>query len=255
MTMSYAALCTDFYVNMKLGVRMELPRSREPVLELFERVRREYPKMGSFRRYKDELALESAPDDAPHRWVAIRSNSVRTGVVNPETETQMHDIHRTAAEVCPYYLSISPLDIESIELLYGFDLAASGNHDEIVSQALLGGSALAGMLEASEARVQDCQPVLGLSFDGGQIQATVEVKTRSRKGGGDGEGSGERGGERGGEPISLYVTVRSTEAIMDLKSMVSRVDELSERGRSLVDSLAIPRLLMPLRDEIGLGSL
>jgi hypothetical protein len=207
--------------------------------------------MGSFRRYKDELALESAPDDAPHRWVAIRSNSVRTGVVNPADESQMHDIHRTAAEVCPYYLSISPLDIESIELLYGFDLAASGNHDEIVSQALLAGSALAGVLEASEARVADCQPVLGLSFDGGQIQATVEIKTRSRKASGGGEGVG----ERGGEPISLYVTVRSTEAIMDLKSMVGRVDELSERGRSLVDSLAIPRLLMPLRDEIGLGSL
>lgn len=250
MTMSYAALCTDFYVNMKLGVRMELPRSREPVLELFERIRREYPKMGSFRRYKDELALESASDDAPHRWIAIRSNSVRTGVVNPDDEARMHDIHRTAAEVCPYYLSISPLDIESIELLYGFDLAASGNHDEIVAQALLGGSALAGMLEASEARVQDCQPMVGLSFDGGQTQATVEVKTRSRKG-----SEGEGAGERGGEPISLYVTVRSTEAITDLKGMVSRVDELSERGRSLVDSLAIPRLLMPLRDEIGSSSL
>lgn len=251
MSMSYAALCTDFYVNMKIGVRMELPRSREPVLDLFERVRREYPKMGSFRRYKDELALESAPDDAPHRWIAIRSNSVRTGVVNPGDETAMHDIHRTAAEVCPYYLSISPLDIESIELLYGFDLAATGNHDEIVSQALLGGSALAGVLEASEARVSDCQPVLGLSFDGGRIQASLEVKTRGRKGGGDGEGVG----ERGGEPISLYVTVRSTEAVTDLKRIVGRVDELSDRGRALVDSLAIPNLLMPLREQIASGSL
>jgi hypothetical protein len=249
MSMSYGALCTDFYVNMKLGVRMELPRSREPVLELFERMRREYPKMASFRRYKDELALESSADDTPHRWMAIRSNSVRTGVVNPGDEDEMHAVHRTAAEVCPYYLSISPLDLESIELLYGFDLTAGGNHDEIVAGALLGGSPLAGLLEASGAAVHDCQPVLGLSFDGGRTQSTIEIKTRSRKS----EGGG--AGERSGEPISLYVTVRTTEPITDLKTMVQRLDELSERGRTLVDTLAIPNLLMPLRDEIASGSL
>jgi hypothetical protein len=247
MTMSYGALCSDFYVNMKLGVRMELPRSREPVLELFERMRREYPKMASFRRYKDELALESAPDDAPHRWMAIRANSVRTGVVNPTDEDEMHAVHRTAAEVCPYYLSISPLDLESIELLYGFDLTARGNHDEIVAQALLAGSPLAALLDASEARVHDCQPVLGLTFSSGAIQSTIEVKTRTPK--------GEGAGERSGEPISLYVTVRTSEPITDLKMMGRQVDELSRRGRSLVDSLAIPNLLVPLRDEIASGSL
>jgi hypothetical protein len=247
MTMSYGALCSDFYVNMKLGVRMELPRSREPVLELFERIRREYPRMAAFRRYKDELALESGPDDTPHRWMAIRSNSVRTGVVNPPDEHDMHALHRTAAEVCPYYLSISPLDLESVELLYGFDLAASGNHDEIVAEALLAGSPLAGLLDASEATVHDCQPVLGLTLDSGRIQSTIEVKTRSRK--------GDNPGERPGEPISLYVTVRSTEPLTDLKTLVERVVELGERGRTLVDSLAIPNLLIPLRDEISSGSL
>ncbi|MCC5823077.1 MAG: hypothetical protein LAT64_07620 [Phycisphaerales bacterium] len=248
MTMSYGALCSDFYVNMKLGVRMELPRSREPVLELFERMRREYPRMATFKRYKDELALESSPDDTPHRWMAIRANSVRTGVVNPGDEHDMHALHRTAIEVCPYYLSISPLDLESIELLYGFDLTARGNHDEIVAQALLAGSPLAALLEAADdARVHDCQPVLGLTFGAGRIQSTVEIKTRSRK--------TSHAGERPGEPISIYVTVRTTEPITDLKVMASQVDELAERGRTLVDSLAIPNLLVPIRDEIGSSSL
>ncbi len=251
MTMSYGALCSDFYVNMKLGVRMELPRSREPVLELFERVRREYPQMAAFRRYKDELALESAPDDVPHRWMAIRANSVRTGIVNPPTEHDMHALHRTAAEVCPYYLSISPLDLESIELLYGFDLAAQGNHDEIVASALLAGSPLAGLIDTADARLHDCQPVLGLTFDAGAIQATIEVKTRAGKP----EAAGERGASAApGEPISLYVTVRTVSPITDLKTLVERVDQLGERGRSLVDALAIPNLLIPLREEIASGS-
>jgi hypothetical protein len=252
MTISYGALCSDFYVNMKLGVRMELPRSREPVLEVFERMRREYPKMASFRRYKDELALESASEDSPHRWMAIRANSVRTGVVNPANEHDMHALHRTAAEVCPYYLSISPLDLESIELLYGFDLAASGNHDEIVASALLAGSPLAALLEAADARVNDCQPLLGLTLDSGRVHASIEVKTRTGKS----DPSGERGASpSSGEPVSLYVTVRSTEPITDLKTMVDRVDELAQRGRTLVDALAIPNLLIPLRDEIASGSL
>lgn len=248
MTLSYSALCSDFYVNMKLGVRMELPRSREPVLELFERMRREYPLMASFRRYKDELALESSPEASPHRWMAIRSSSVRTGVVNPTDEKDIHAIHRTAAEVCPYYLSISPLDLESVELLYGFDLAARGNHDDIVANALLAGSPMASLVHASEARVHDCQPLLGLTFEDGRIQATIEVKTRSRA-------KEDGAGERPGEPISLYLSVRCTEPLTDLKALAPRVDELAERGRHLVDTLAIPNLLMPLRDEIASNSL
>ena len=34
MTDSYRALCTDFYVNQKISVKMELPRTRETVLDL-----------------------------------------------------------------------------------------------------------------------------------------------------------------------------------------------------------------------------
>ncbi len=242
MTMSYAALCSDFYINAKLTSRMELPRSREPVLELFERIKREYPKMAAFRRYKDELALESGQDDVPHRWMAIRSHSVRTGIVNPETEDQIHDLHRSAAEVCPYYLSISPLDVESVEMLFGFDLAARANHDTIVASALLDGSPLAALVDLPTATVRECQPLVGLALDHG-LHASVEVKTRSAK----------AGAERP-EPISLYVTVRSTEPVTDLKQLPARIDTLAARGRELVDTLAVPALLMPLREEIASAS-
>lgn len=243
MTMSYSALCSDFYVNAKLTSRMELPRSREPVLELFERIKREYPQMASFRRYKEEFALESGQGDAPHRWMGIRPRSVRTGIVNPQNEDEMHDLHRSAAEVCPYYLSISPLDVESIELLYGFDLAARANHDTIVASALLDGSPLSAVFDTPNARVRECQPSVGLTLDDGRVHAKIEVKTRSGK-----EGAPQPA------PISLYVTVRSTEPIADLKHMPGRIDSLAEAGLELVDSLAIPSLLRPLRDEIESGS-
>ena len=75
MTESFRALCNDFYVNLKLSVRMELPRTRETVLDLFERIRRQFPHMNAFRKYRDELALESPQTEMPHRWAAIRETT------------------------------------------------------------------------------------------------------------------------------------------------------------------------------------
>jgi len=242
MSTSYRALCSDFYINSRLSVRMELPSGREPVLELFERTRRAYPKMSSFRRYKDELALESSPDAAPHRWMAIRNASVRAGVVNPSDEDEMYALHRTVAETAPYFLSISPLDLESIELLYGFDLGARGNHDEIVASALLGGSALATLMDAEPMRVKSCEPTVGMRFEGEDgLEASFEVKTRST----------EKAPGEGDEPISIYLVLRRHDPVTDLRQLRGRFDSLVERGRSLVDEYVVPNLLVPLRDEIG----
>ena len=242
MATSYRALCSDFYVNSRLSVRMELPSGREPVLELFERTRRAYPTMNAFRRYKDELALESAPNAAPHRWMAIRNASVRAGVVNPSSEDEMHDLHRTVAETSPYFLSISPLDLESIELLYGFDLSARGNHDEIAANALLGGSALASLMDADHTRISSCEPTLGMRLGTGDgMEAVFEVKTRSA----------DKPSHESDEPISIYLVLRHHDPVSDLRALPERLDALAERGRTLVDEYVVPNMLVPLRDEIG----
>ncbi len=247
MPTSYRALCSDFYINLKMNVRMELPSNREPVLELFERVRRSYSAMNSFRRYKDELALESAANATPHQWMAIRSSSVRAGVVNPSTEDEMYGLHRVAAEVSPYYLSISPLDLEYIELLYGFDLQASGNHNAIVASSLLGGSPLSALVESESIRVTDCQPVVGMSMtDESGLEAHFEVKTRSKGRKPDAGPSS--------DPISVYLTLRKYDPVTNLDGLVGQLNELIVRGQELVDEHAVPHLLMPLREEIASGS-
>ncbi len=247
MPASYRALCSDFYINLKMNVRMELPSNREPVLELFERVRRSYPAMNAFRRYKEELALESAANATPHQWMAIRSSSVRAGVVNPSTEEEMYGLHRIAAEVSPYYLSISPLDLEYIELLYGFDLQASGNHNAIVAASLLGGSPLSNLVESDSVRVTDCQPMVGMTMtDETGLEVHFEVKTRSKKGKADGAPTT--------EPISVYLTLRKYDPVTKLDGLVDQLNELVGRGQELVDEYAVPNLLVPLRDEIASSS-
>lgn len=247
MPTSYRALCSDFYVNQKLAVKLDLPRGREPVLELFERVRREYPSMQSFRRYKDELALEGPADELPHRWLAIRNNNIRSGVVNPENEIEAYSLHQTVLEVTPYFLSISPLDLEYVELLYGFDLAAGGSHDQIVAEALYGGSPMARLAEVDEARLVDCQPLFGMVLDDkGLLEAHFEVKTRSAG----------RDVDRGGEePISVYLTLRQYEPVTELRQLAERFSVLRERGRALVDEHVAPGLLSPLRQAIASNNL
>lgn len=246
MPSSYRALCSDFYINSKLNVRMELPTNREPVLELFERTRRSYPAMNAFRRYKDELALESAPNASPHRWVAIRNASVRAGIVNPTNADDMYSIHRDTMETSPYFLSISPLDIEYIELLYGFDLNASGNHDAIAANALLAGSPMAALVDAAGINILECQPTLGMKLaDENGLEVHFEVKTRSK---------GKKPHEPNPDPISVYLTLRRFDPVTDLNALTSQLNELIERGQSLVDEYAVPNLLLPLRNEISSGS-
>ena len=37
MATSFGALCTDFYINQKVGLKMDLPADRETILHLFDR--------------------------------------------------------------------------------------------------------------------------------------------------------------------------------------------------------------------------
>src|SRR5690606_17584754 len=137
------------------SLKMDLPMRRDTVLALFDRVRREQPWMDRFRRYKNELALESTQRGSVQHWVALRKSSVRSGSVNPETDEEAFGLHRLVLELAPYFLDISALDIDFIEVLYGFDLHAPGNHDAAVFAALLGSSPLGKLAEAPGATVID----------------------------------------------------------------------------------------------------
>lgn len=247
MSESFQALCSDFYVNQKLVLKMELPRARETVLDLFERVRRQFPTMAGFRRFKDEYALESPQSDMPHRWAAMRGNFIRSGTVNPPSMGEAYALHQHLLEVAPTYLSISPLDVDYLELLYGFDLAAGGNHDSIVFDALLGGSPLAAITDIPNANLIECQPMLGLSLgEKSGIEAFFEVKTR-------GPQHPARDPEAG-DPISVFVTLRKSGPVSDVKDLTGMLRTLAKRGEELVQQRVIPGLLVPIREAIASGN-
>jgi hypothetical protein len=245
MAHSYRALCSDFYLNMKLAMKLELPRERQPLLDLFDRMRRQFPDLEHVRSYRDELALEAGPDDRG-RWIAVRSRDLRAGMVNPEDVDDAVRMHRQVLELAPYYLGVTPLDVDYLELLFGFDLPAEGDHSAIVCRALLDGSPLAGAIDEHGFSLVECQPAFGVTLnDDRTLEAFFEVKTGAPRQG--------RGMEGPSDPISVYVTLRRYGPVGRIDDLPADLDRLAARGEDLVASVAIPRMLNPIREMIGSG--
>jgi len=249
MSESHRALCSDLYVNQRLNLKMDLPREREPVLDMFDRVRRQFPAMQQFRRYRDELALESDQNGTNHQWLAIRTNNIRSGSVNPGAYQDAYAFHGHVLEIAPYFLSISPLDVDYLELLFGFDLMAGGNHDQIVYEALVSQSPFGRLLDLPDAAPIDCQPLFGLQLGGREgVEAYFEIKTRSNS-------EGERGGNGfNPEPISVYLTLRKYGPIGEIKQLQEHLKGLGVRAEELIDTRVVPNLVVPLREAIGSNS-
>jgi hypothetical protein len=245
MATSFGALCTDFYINHKLTLKMDLPSERETILHFFDRMRKSMPAMNRFKRYDGELALESARKDARYHWLALRRNSVRTGHVNPEAMEDALTYHKLVLELAPYHLTISPLDVDYVELMYGFDLECRQNHDAVVFDALYRDTPLGELLPSEDERVLDIQPIFGQSLsDSGDLQAYFEVKTRPKSR----RGSSKR---YAGEPISLFLTLRKYGPVDDLGDLAASIDGLNERCEALATEKLIPHLLTPIAQHIS----
>lgn len=247
---SFNAFTSDFYVNMRLQVKMDLPTNRETVLSLFERLRRDRPEMTRFRRYDNELALEGGGEnnDPSQRWVGVRKTSIRTGDVNPASLADGLKLHRLVLDVAPNYLNISALDIEYVELVYGFDLPATGNHDAIVADALIGTGPLASLLNIRNAIPTSFQPVFGLALsEDAELQVQFEVKTRPSR--------APKGEEAGASPITVICALRKYGVLSDIKDLPSVLRTLAATGEDMIETRVIPHMLKPIHQVIASNNL
>lgn len=244
MPTSFAALCTDFYINQKLALKMDLPTNRETVLHMFDRVRKEIPQMDRFRRFEGELALESPDDESRYSWFALTQTALRSGWVNPANVEQAYRLHKLIIEIAPYFLSISPIDVEYLELVFGFDLDAEANRNEIVFEALFGQSALVGLLDPERERVLDIQPFLGFTLTRqADLQAFVEVKTRTRPS----EIASDSYDE---QPISVYLTVRRYGPLRTIDDLAVAFGTLAGSAERLAEERVLPHVVVPIREAI-----
>ncbi len=243
----YASLCDDFYINMNLSTEMELPGNRETVLHFFERLQKEYPTMRNFYcREKGDFVLEEDKDKGQYRWTSIENRRICSGQVNPESLSDPLHQHRLVLELAPYMLSVSPLDCEALDLLFGFDYTYRGNHNQLVAEALGVSPALEKLTEFPGASVISHEPSITLALDEEcRTQCRVSVETRT-------SAYHLRTGEFPEEQLSVYVTARQYGSLDPGVTYEETLKRLLATCHELVDSYAVENLLQPLQKTIAL---
>lgn len=246
MTHPYVAVCDDFYINMRLGSQMALPHGRETILHFFEQIQRGFPGMTRFRKSESaELNLEEDRAQPSYRWLSVESKRLCSGHVNPSDVEEAMKLHRTVLTIAPHQLGLSPIEIDYLDVLFGFDLSFSGNHDEVIAESLLADSPLCCLAEESGARPVDFQPsvTVALSEDC-RLQARIDVVTRTNS-------YQVRTGDYSDDVISVYLILRRYWGDRPRQPMEEMAAEMAERADGLCNTYIVPRVLRPISSAIA----
>ncbi len=242
----FSAFCDDFYVNMRLSTQLNLPHARETVLHFFERVQRDYPGMTRFRKQETgDLCLEENRDADTYRWLTLEQRRLLSGHVNPPSIEESLRLHQLLLELAPYDLGISPLEIDYLDVLFGFDLSYRGNHDEVVAESLLPHSPLTCLLEEADVKAVDIQPSITVALsEDCRLQARIDIVTRTNS-------YQVRTGDYSNDVISVYLILRRYWGDRPKEPMQKLLAEMAERAESLCSTYVVPRLLRPISSAIS----
>lgn len=243
----YSSLCDDFYINLNLSTEMELPANRETVLHFFERLQKNYPTMRNFYcRERGDFVLEEDKDQGAYRWCSIEPRRICSGQVNPEAVAEPMDQHRLILELVPYMLSISPLDCEALDLLFGFDFTYRGNHNQIVSEALGVSPAMERMPEIPGATVISYEPSVTVALDDEcRLQCRLSVETRTNA-------YQVRTGDYPEDQLSVYVTARQYGSLKADRTYAETLEKLLSVCQEMLEHHVIDNVLHPLAQTIAL---
>jgi hypothetical protein len=243
----YTSFGDDFYINLNLNTEMELPSNRETILHYFEQIQKKYPTMRNFYcRDRGEYVLEEDKDQGHYRWTTVESRRACSGQVNPETVDEALDQHRLVLELLPYALSISPLDCESLNVMFGFDFTYRGNHNELVAEALGVAPALEPVVSIPGITVVAYEPNIQIAIDDDcRVQCRLSVETRT-------SAYHVRTRDFPEEQLSVYLTARRYGSLDQGETYIDAMERLAQLCRQLVDDYVIDEVLRPLQQAIAL---
>ena len=243
----FGSVCDDFYVNMTLSTEMDLPNNREALLHFYERVQKSYPSMRNFYcREKGDFVLEEDKGRGQYRWSSIELRRICSGQVNPDRLEDALGQHRLILDLAPYMLSVSPLDCEALDLLFGFDFTYRGNHNQLVAEALGVSPAMERLAEAARGTVIAYEPSLTVAIDEDcrlQCRLSVESRTNAYQ---------VRTGDYTEEQLSVYLTARQYGSLASDASYVATLETLAKVCRDMVEGYVIDSVLRPLARTIAL---
>lgn len=242
----YAAFCEDFYVNMRLGSQLNLPNQRDTLLHFFERIQRQFPLMTRFRKSDSgEMNLEEDRASESYRWVSVEPKRLAAGHVNPQTIEESLKLHIMLLENAPHLLGVSNIEIDYLDVLFGFDLGFSGNHDEIIAESLLRESPLSCLAEEIGAKPIDFQPTVTVALtEDCRLQARIDIVTRTNS-------YQVRTGEYSDDVISVYLIVRRYWGDRPRQPMENLIVSMAQRAEQLCNAHVIPKIVRPISEAIA----
>ena len=242
----YGSLCDDFGVFVYLNTKMELPAKRETVLHFFDSLQKTYPQMTDFEcRESGEFLLELNREHGSYRWVKLEPGRLCTGYVNPPNLEDADQQHERVLELAPYHLDFNALDCEAMDVLFAFDFMFTGNHDEVVAEALGINTSLERLMQLPDARVINYEPSLMLALDDQcRLQCRLSVETRTNA-------YQIRTGQFPEAPISVYFTVRQYWGRQPFKTFGESYQNQRRICQELVDSHIIPAVIRPVAETIA----
>jgi len=246
MSNPYSSFCEDFYVNLRLGSQLNLPHQRETLLHFFERIQKEFPSMTRFRKADNgEFNLEEDRSAQNYRWVCLESRRLSAGHVNPPTVEDALGLHRLLLQLAPFHLGVSPVEIDYLDLMFGFDLSFSGNHDEVIAESLLADSPLNCLTEESGAKPVDFQPSVTVALtEDCRLQARIDIVTRTNS-------YQVRTGDYCDDVISVCLILRRYWGDRPRVAMDQLLGELAERAEGLCDRHVLPKIVRPISSAIA----
>ena len=244
----YHSYCDDYYFNMNLNTEMELPTSRETVLHFFEQVKKSYPGMKNFySRERGEFVLEEDKDKGDYRWTSIETRRVSSGCVNPTSIDDAMKQHALVLDIIPYTLSVSPLDCESLNVMYGFDYTYRGNHNRLLADALGVVPAFEKMTEIPGATILANEPSIQFALDEEcRTQCRLSIETRT-------SAYHVRVKEFPEEQLSVYFTARRYGSLDGDETYVAAMRKLAEICQEIVDGYVVENVLRPLQQAIAIS--
>lgn len=243
---SFGSFSDDFGVSMYLSSKVELPTNRETVVHFFEAVQKHYPRMTDFeKRDSNEYALEEDREAGNYRWVTLDQRRLCSGFVNPPALEDADQQNERLLEMVPYHLGLGNLDADALDVLYYFDFMYSGNHDEVVAEALASGGPLEGLARMPGGRVLHYQPIMMMALDEAcQLQARLSIETRTTA-------YQVRTGTFPESPISVYFTLRQFWGKQPYKTFQESYRNQRRLLDEIVSDYIVPSVVQPLAKAIS----
>jgi hypothetical protein len=243
----FGSFSDSWYLNLRLGTHMPLPRSRENGLHFLEHLQKKIPQLSRFKHHHDtgNLDLEEPRMQEGYRWLSIEEKRFSSGWVNPTTLADGVNYNSFLLKLLPSYLGVSPIEIDYMDVLIGFDHECMGNHNEIVIESLMPESPLTCFSEENNAQVVNFRPsvTVALSEDC-RLQGQIDIIPRTST-------DEVRSGEFGDQSISVYLIVRRYRGDGQPISLEEMYNQLVQRAEDLARKYVVPRILRPLSSAIA----